>query len=382
MLPSVLLAQEKIVKKIDWTIAAKLPSAPGLEKQLGLAGVFTGLSNNMLLVAGGSYFPDKKPWEGGKKAHTAHIFVLKKDAGERFSWIKSNASLKIPKAYGASTTIADGVVCVGGETETANSSRNAFLMKWDVAKNGVTCHDLPLLPIPIANACMAAIGKKIYLMGGESNGKPSSKVFLLNISAGHLYWEPLPDMPLAMSHSVAVAQSNGQHQCIYVIGGRSSTAAGISQLHNKALCFDPLTKKWVTLSNIGDGIHTTNLSAATGVAVGKNQILIIGGDKGNIFHQIEIYNSEIGKAASAADKQKLQAEKVRIVTHHPGFSRDVLLYNTITNKWAVAGELPFFGHVTTTALIWDKDIFIPAGEIMPGIRTPDILKGEILHDFK
>lgn len=382
VLPSVLLAQKKIVEKINWTIAAKLPRAPGLEKQLGLAGVFAGLSNNVLLVAGGAYFPDKKPWEGGQKAHTAQVFVLKKDKADRFSWITSALSLKSKKAYGASTTVADGVVCAGGETETANSSRDAFLMKWDAAKSSVICHDLPPLPIPLANACMAAIGEKVYLIGGESNGKPSSKAFILNLSNTHLHWEVLPDMPLAMSHSVAVAQSNGKHACIYVIGGRSSTAAGISQLHDKANCYDPLVKKWVILSNISDGINTTNLSAATGVAVGKNQILIIGGDKGNIFHQIEIYNSEIEKAKTATHKQKLQAAKLQIVTHHPGFSRDVLVYNTITNKWAAAGQLPSFGHVTTTALMWDNDIFIPAGEIMPGIRTPDILRGEILHDFK
>lgn len=37
---------------------------PGNE---GLAGVFAGVHNNVLLVAGGTAFPEEKPWEGGTK---------------------------------------------------------------------------------------------------------------------------------------------------------------------------------------------------------------------------------------------------------------------------------------------------------------------------
>jgi N-acetylneuraminate epimerase len=381
--PSTLIAQHKHVKNLRWTIATKLPAVPGLEKQLGLAGVFSGISNNVLLIAGGSYFPDKMPWEGGKKAHTDHIFVLQKNGANKFTWLTSaNAYLKNKIAYGASTTVANGVVCVGGETETANSSSDAFLMHWDAIYKKVVFHDLPLLPIPVANACITSIGKKVYLIGGESNGVPSAKAFSLDLAARHPQWEPLADLPIAMSHSVAVTQSNGEYPCMYVIGGRSATPSGISELHNKTYCYNPITKKWTALSNISDGTATTNLSAATGVAIGTHHILIIGGDKGNVFHQIETYNYEINKTTNDSSKQHLQAEKIGLITNHEGFSRDVLLYNTLDNSWEKTDQLPGYGHVTSIAVKWGNEVFIPSGEIKPGIRTPDILRGEILNELK
>jgi N-acetylneuraminate epimerase len=383
MLPSALIAQTKPAKQINWTVAAKLPAVPGLEKQLGLAGVCAGVSNNVLLIAGGAYFPNKMPWEGGKKAHTDQIFVLQRNGANQFTWLASaNAHLKNKIAYGASTTLTNGVVCVGGETETANSSSDSFSMYWDGINKKVIFHDLPLLPIPVANACIASIGKKIYLIGGESNGMPSAKVFMLDMDAAHLQWEPLANLPIAMSHSVAVTQSNGKYPCIYVIGGRSATPSGISQLHNNAFCYDPIKATWIALNNISDGMHSTNLSAATGVAVGANDILIIGGDKGNVFHQIETYNYEINKATNDTAKQQLQAKKIALITNHVGFSRDVLLYNTLTNSWKKINELPYYGHVTSIAVKWDNEVFIPCGEIKPGIRTPDVLRGEILNEFK
>src|SRR3954453_19621561 len=50
-----------------------LPALPDAE---GFAGSFAGVSNGALLVAGGTNFPGKKPWEGGAKAWYETVFVL------------------------------------------------------------------------------------------------------------------------------------------------------------------------------------------------------------------------------------------------------------------------------------------------------------------
>ncbi|MES2429030.1 MAG: galactose oxidase [Bacteroidota bacterium] len=381
-MPLIPAGQNDVAEAIEWSNGASLPAAKATEKQLGLAGVFAGVNNNVLLIAGGSNFPGLKPWEGGKKVHYNTIYILTKNSRNEFTWLSSKTQLKNKIAYGASTTITNGIICAGGETENANSSRNTFLMQWDAASKEVVFHDLPLLPIPLANASMTAIGKKVYLVGGESDGKPSAKVFILDLWAHHLQWQSLPDLPIALSHSVAVAQTNGKHPCVYVIGGRSSTPSGISQLHNTVFCFDPEQQKWTGLAPISDGSHITNLSAGTGVPFGDHEILLAGGDNGTIFHQIETYNADIAKATTDEEKQKLQAEKLDLITHHQGFSRDMLLYNTLTNSWKKVGELPFLTHVTTTAVIWDKDIYIPGGEIKPGIRTPDVVRGRYIHHIK
>jgi N-acetylneuraminic acid mutarotase len=65
---------------------------------------------------------------------------------------------------------------------------------------------------------------------------------------------------------------------------------------------------------------------------------------------------------------------------HPGFSKDVLLYNVQTNKWSKIGTIPFDSPVTTTAFKWGKRIYIPSGEIRAGVRTPHILAVDIQNE--
>jgi len=367
-------------KHITWSQPTQLPTING-NKQLGLAGVFTGFNNDVLLVAGGSNFADgAKPWQGGKKIHYDDIYVLEKEGGNKFTWLTPKTKhLATKTAYGASTSVAAGVVCAGGETETSDCSADVFLMKWNTKQQDVNFQNLPSLPVPLANACMASIGNVIYLFGGESKGIPSNKCFKLNLDVAIKQWETLPPMPIAMSHSVAVTQSNGKYPCIYIIGGRSSTPAGISTLHNNTFCYDPQENKWIRLVPVGNGNTTTTISAGTAVAEGDHDIVLIGGDKGNIFHQIEVFNNWISHARNDVEKNQLQNEKLQLLNHHPGFSRDVYIYNTLKNTWEQMGSLPFYGQVTTTAVKWDNEIFIPCGEIKPGTRTAAITMGEFYN---
>jgi N-acetylneuraminate epimerase len=362
---------------ITWSHPAQLPAING-NKQLGLAGVFTGVNDGVLLVAGGSNFADgAKPWQGGKKIHYDDVYVLEKHGENKFTWITPKTKhLGNKTAYGASTSIAAGIVCAGGETETSDCSSEVFLMKWNKKQQDVSFQNLPSLPVPLVNACMTSIGNVIYLFGGESKGIPSDKCFKLNLDVAIKQWEDLPSMPIAMSHSVAVTQSNGKYPCIYIIGGRSSTPAGISTLHNNAFCYDPERNKWFKLAPVGNGDTATTISAATGVPEGNHEIILIGGDKGNIFHQIEVFNNRISHARNDDEKKQLQNEKMQLLNHHKGFSRDVYIYNTLKNTWEQSGSLPFYGQVTTTAVKWGDKIFIPCGEIKPGTRTAAITMGE------
>lgn len=362
---------------IKWSEVASLPDSPDGRRSKGVAGAFTGVSNNILFIAGGAYFPDKMPWEGGVKTHTNKIHALLKVGNGKFVWLPMSAKLPVPVAYGACTTFNEQIICVGGETEAANSSKSAFMMKWDSAKHQLKITDLPPLPIAIANACLTNIGSKIYLFGGESEGQPSKKAFVLDLSVADKEWAALPDAPIAMSHSVAVCQNSGTRFCIYLIGGRSSSPSGISELHNTVFRFDPVDLQWKSVGYINDGNTITNLSAATAVAVGQHGILVAGGDKGNVFHQIETFNAQIAKAQTVKEKADLQEQKKKLLLNHPGFSKDVLLYNTLTNAWAKVGKLMFASQVTTTAVKWGDEIFIPCGEVKPGIRTPDIVKGDL-----
>lgn len=373
-----LYAQDQKANDIVWTELTSLPQPSGGEKQLGVAGAFTGVHNGVLIVAGGANFPGGMPWEGGKKVFRDEVYVLQKKQ-DAYEWIVSKTPhLKEKTAYGASVSVADGIVCLGGEQENGVSNK-AFLMQWDAATSEVISKPLPDMPVALANAGATSIGNIIYIVGGENNGKPSNQFFALNLSEAAPKWEILPALPVEMSHSVVVSQNNGKHSQVYVLGGRSATTSGISNLHSSNFTYDPAKKSWQELSNISDGETVTTWSAGTGVASGASYILLTGGDKGNVFHQIETFNAQIAKAESAELKQKLQAEKVVLLTSHQGFSKDIYLYNTITDAWTTIGQLPGAAQVTTTAVKWNNDIFIPSGEIRPGIRTPAITKGTIQH---
>ena len=54
-----------------------LPAHQAYTVQPGLAGPYTGIDNDVLIVAGGANFPDKTPWEGGSKIYYNDIFILK-----------------------------------------------------------------------------------------------------------------------------------------------------------------------------------------------------------------------------------------------------------------------------------------------------------------
>ena len=378
MLLTPLLAQEQKANKITWSELTRLPAPDKKQTQLGVAGAFTGISNGVLLIAGGANFPHGMPWQGGKKTYRNDIYALKKQ-GSKYNWITTKRSEFHQKiAYGSSATTAMGIVCAGGETPSG-ISKGVFLVNWDASKNDVIFKSLPDLPVPVANAGMTSIGNTVYLAGGETSTGVSNGFFMLDLSSADAGWQVLPALPVAVSHAVVVSQNNGKHTNIYVLGGRSSTTSGISDLHSTVFCFDPLIKTWKKVRDIGDGKTVTTLSAGTGIANGASYILLFGGDKGNVFNQIETYNARIAKAETEEEKQKLQSEKVSLLTSHQGFSKDVYLYNTVTDAWAKIGALPGFSQVTTTAVKWDNEIFIPSGEIKPGTRTPVITKGTIQH---
>ncbi|MEI9806627.1 MAG: kelch repeat-containing protein [Bacteroidota bacterium] len=105
-------------------------------------------------------------------------------------------------------------------------SNEAFIMQWDPSKQTVVFKSLPALPEPLANAGIGAIGNTVYVLGGSTGKEASSKVFSLNLKNSSLQWESLPELPVAVSHAAVAAQSNGEHPCIFVMGGRSTDTSG------------------------------------------------------------------------------------------------------------------------------------------------------------
>lgn len=369
------LSQKKAVNHIEWKKAAQLQNDDG-SISLGFAGAINGITNDVLIVSGGANFQDKMPWEGGKKHYSKEIHVLQK-CNNTYSWNKEvQSTLPEPIAYCGSTSTDLGVVYIGGENENGLSNK-AFILKWNASKNEVEIKSLPNFPVAITNIGLTHIGNVVYAIGGDEATKSSNDFLSLDLNSKNPEWKTLPKLPIALANSVTVVQKDKNGTNIYVIGGRTKTPSGISDLHNTTFVFNIKKQIWESRANISDGKNTTNFSAGAGVAIGNHSIVIVGGDNGENFHKIETYLSQIAKTDSPEEKAKLAAEKNKLNTNHEGFYKGILVYDTRTDSWSTIGELPFLAHVTTTATLWNDEIVLSNGEVKPGIRTPDVMLGTI-----
>lgn len=373
MSTTVAFSQKTNISQVEWKRAAQLLNADG-SLSLGFAGPINGISNGALLVTGGANFQDKMPWEGGKKHYSKEIHVLQK-TGDQYAWNKNVlTTLPEPIAYSGNTATNLGVVYVGGENENGLSNK-AYVLNWNANKNEVEIKSLPNYPIAVTNIALTHIDNVVYAIGGDEAKQSSDLVFSIDLNKAKPEWKALPKLPIPLANSVAVVQNDKNGKNIYIVGGRTKTPSGISDLHNTTFAFNLKKQIWENRANISDGENTTNFSAGAGVAIGNESILIVGGDNGKTFHKIETYLSQIAKSDSDEEKARLIAEKNKLNTTHTGFYNAILLYNTHTDKWSKIGELPFLAQVTTTATIWDDKIVLSNGEIKPGVRTPDVMLG-------
>ena len=369
-----------MINNITWKIVASIPDISPAQKKIGLAGIYAGITNNVLVIAGGSNFPDGKPWDGFKKKYWNKIYILEKGNNE-FSCQLVNDTLSNSLAYGASVSSKNGFIIIGGENEKGTSSE-VSLLKWDRLHKKIIIQQLRPLPFPLTNCSATIIGDRIFLVGGERDGITQSSFLSLQLDENMLNnWEILPPLPMALSHTAIIAQSDGTEKCIYVIGGRANTTKGISDLHGNVFCYKTSSKTWINKRGLYNKEGDEHLSAATVFAYGDKEIIIAGGDDGKIFSQIEQLNSLTNFAQNDKEKDKFKKQKLDLINHHTGFSRKVYSYNTITNTWRILNDLPY-APVTTIAVKWGDEIIIPCGEVKPGSRTANILAGKIVLDTK
>ena len=81
----------------------------------GLAGSFFGTTGNYFIMAGGSAFPNGKPWEGGQKVLSNRAVVLAQQPDETFQVVYHDSTLLVPVADGAGVSLSSGVLCMGGQ---------------------------------------------------------------------------------------------------------------------------------------------------------------------------------------------------------------------------------------------------------------------------
>jgi SSS family transporter len=362
-------------KVLDWSELPELPPKQGEAIQPGLAGAFSGIHNDALIVAGGANFP-RPVWETNKVWHD-DIYVLVKSEGScpdeaSYHWI-TGFKLDKPIAYGSSVSTSHGVVCIGGNDPEKTYSE-VFLLQWDPEKKEITSTSLPSLPRTCAYSSAAMIEDKIYVAGGTVGlglETAMKNFWLLDMSkldgAGRLMWKKIVSWPgPSRAFAIAAAQHNGKTDCLYVISGRRMKEDDTQiQFLTDVYEFTPAAyepEKYDAETNTYMGkVNPWRkrsdvprcVMAGTGIGLGQSHIVVLGGADGSLFHK--------------ADELK---------DDHPGFPKEALMYHTITDTWTSAGAIPL-NHVTTTAVRWGTDpvsdpIIIPTGEIRPRVRSPKV----------
>ena len=362
--------------KLNWEVLTQIPPAKGQSWQPGLAGAFVGAHKDVLIIAGGANFPDGPAWEGGAKAYHSDIYVLEK-INEEYVWFDQQTfSLPSNLAYGSAVSTEAGILCIGG-MDGRKPSDLVFLIKWNPSQKNIEIEDLPVLPRALANLSSGKIKDHIYVAGSDEQS--GQKYFWrINIKALAKGWEALPSWPgKARTHAVGIVQNNGEVDCFYLLKGRFRQANGVSELFSDGFCYNPQRNTWSAIGNRSRAEKDDfNISAATALAIGANNIFVFGGAEGIILNKIENLNAVIAKEPDEQKSLLLKQTRDSLMRDHDGFSRSIWSFHTITETWAKIGDLPSGSQVTTQAISWKGQIIIPSGEISPCVRTPDILSGK------
>lgn len=376
-----------------WSSLPSLPPSLGQPTQPGVASPFVGVHGDALIVAGGANFPERAPWDGGAKIWWDDIWVLERRADGAPAWI-ADRSVRLPRrlGYGVSVSTPLGVVCAGGH-DAERAYADVFMLSWNGQRRELRRTELPPMPQPLTFMAGALVGDMLYVAGGQhvmKGAEPTSVFWSLDLSKrskpDQLKWTSLPTWPGPPRVLAAAAgQRTGTGGEFFLFGGRVPRTGQATEILADAYAFNVRTRTWRTLPKVGGGAGVSVMAAAA-IEAGNNEIFVFGGDRGELFLELESHDLAIEAArrelagASAAARAELEKQiterlqlKRRIYETHPGFSRDVLAYDTRRDSWRMVGQSPKPLPVTTTAVRWGDAILLPSGEIRPGVRSDDIL---------
>ena len=355
---------------LEWSAGFSLPPQLDGRAAIGVGAPFFGEHNGMVLLAGGSNFPDVPLIKGGKKRYCGEIYALPPGGT---NWLRAGR-LSRPVAEGMSATTPRGIVCVGGSADGKITARS-FLLTWDAARGQAVETALPDFPCGVRLGAAAAKDSRVYVMGGEYAEDLPSDVWTLDLDAPQTGWRPLPALPGPKGRSLPAAfVQNGDQKktLLYVIGGYAKNADGIIQSLADGFAYDlsqtPVSGQWRPVSPArpeGSDAPAWPLIGSRCVTVGDQHVLVFGSP------DAATYDDNQRKMASLTGAAR-EAQRIAYQSRTPaGWNRQVLVYHTVTDRWFALGEVPFppavVGAVVKRA---DGSILLASGEVQPGIRTP------------
>lgn len=332
----------------------------------GLSGVFAGISGNQLIVAGGSHFPYGKPWEGGQKQFSDLIWGFTRNSSGALDSPREIGRLPFPVGEGSSLTTPVGVVILGGETPEGLSDK---VLSIQSSAGSTEINELPSLPVPLKAMASVLVGHTLYLMGGEDTLGATAHFWKIDLSRTGASWEILPDLPVRVSHAMTTAQMDGEEISLFLIGGRAKNPGdSLTRFSSKVFRYRFSSSSWEARRDIGHNFKTSmTLAAGIAAPVGASHIMMAGGDRGEIFNEVE--RAILGMKGGGSRALQLRDS---LWINHPGFFDKIWLYNTVTDVWFEIGTLEKIAPAVMPVVVWNNSYLLIGGEQKPGIRTPEI----------
>lgn len=299
--------------------------------------MYAGTHGDILICAGGTNFPDKPMLEGGVKTWTDRIFTL--EPGHA-AWQEAG-TLPVPYAYGASASIGEGLLCIGG-CDREGHRKDVYLLSCTGGMLKVAA--FPPLPVALAYMAAAELDGKVYLTGGcEQPGEQecTNRVFMLDSRHPEQGWQeqsPLPGRGRFLHQMAAV---NG---LLYVLGGiglKEEDGKQARELLTEAWSFSP-NQGWKRLPDMPYAIAAAPTPAPVS---GNGEIFLLGGDDGS------------GKKYTPQN--------------NPGFNNQSLCLDTATGTWHDGGAIAA-PRAVLPCCPWQNRFVIVNGELKPGRRSHEV----------
>ncbi len=332
---------------------SKVDGFPSAEQgySLGVSACYAGTIGKWMVMAGGCNFPTK-----GNKKYYAGIYAAPIN-GTTLNW-QLIGMLPEPAAYGVTVACGDSLLMIGG-CNNEHSLATVYSIHLNADGSKAHVNKMANMPVTADNMAAAKCGDKVYVVGGNQNGKPSADVLCADIHTNGA-WNVVATMPGSPRVQPVCAAYNNK---VYVWGGFFANGES-SVVNTDGCCLDTKTAQWSMLK-APRSMSGEEMTLSGGIAWSDGKkIYATGGVCKDIFLD----------AISGRYERVKQKDYLLQPIEWYRFSGNLYVYDAARNQWNKT-KLAHnsLARAGAAAVPTAKGVYYIGGELKPALRTPQIV---------